>query len=58
MTKMMVPSIPIIALAVLSLAALLTLDWFIGGLAYTRGRTPLPVVESPSVETDPIRQAA
>jgi hypothetical protein len=58
MTKMMVPTNPIIVLAMVSLAVLLTLDWFIGGLAYTRSRMPLAVAKSPNLETDPIRQAA
>ena len=55
---MMVPTNPIIVLAMVSLAVLLTLDWFIGGLAYTRSRMPLAVAKSPNLETDPIRQAA
>jgi hypothetical protein len=58
MTQMMVPTNPIIVLAMVTLAVLVTLDWFIGGLAYTRGRMPLAVAKSPSVEADSIRLAA
>lgn len=55
---MMLPTIPIIVFAVLTLAMLLTLDWFIGGLVYACRPRPLALTESPSELTDTIRQAA
>jgi hypothetical protein len=58
MTKMLVPTNPIIVLAMLKMAVLLTLDWLIGGLAYTRRRRPVALAESPSDQAEPIRQAA
>jgi hypothetical protein len=58
MTKMMVPTNPIIVLAMLRMAVLLTLDWFIGSLAYPRRGTPVAVAESPSDQAEPTGEAA
>jgi hypothetical protein len=53
------PSTPVVLAAIAALAILLSLNWFIGGIAYSRKPTRLSIADSPgSGQTSTVREAA